>query len=126
MGGRGAVLTDISNGGPPRHRRAVLTVAIGAIALETMLLGVITPLLPEIEERTGTWEAALGLALAAYATPTVLFSIPVGRSVDRAGRRTILLSGLLLTAVGSLANCAIRVSGNAATRSRGARVRLDR
>ena len=83
-------------------RRAILVVAIGAIALETALLGLIAPLLPEIEERTGAGDAALGLALAAYAIPIMLVSIPTGRLADRIGRRPLLLGGLALTGVGSL------------------------
>lgn len=83
-------------------RRAILAVAISAIALETALLGLIAPLLPEIERRTGAGEAALGLALAAYAVPIVLISIPTGRLADRIGRRPLLLAGLVLTGVGSL------------------------
>ncbi|MEZ5060749.1 MAG: MFS transporter [Solirubrobacterales bacterium] len=83
-------------------RRLVLTVAISAIALETSLLGLVAPLLPEIEERTGVGDAALGLALAAYAIPIMLISIPVGRLADRIGRRPLLLTGLVLTGVGSL------------------------
>jgi predicted MFS family arabinose efflux permease len=83
-------------------RRAVLAVAISAIALETALLGLIAPLLPEIEERTGAGDAALGLALAAYAIPIMLVSIPVGRLADLIGRRPLLLGGLALTGVGSL------------------------
>ncbi len=83
-------------------RRLILTVAIGAIALETSLLGLVAPLLPEIEERTGAGDATLGLALAAYAIPIVLTSVPVGRLADRIGRRPLLLGGLVLTGVGSL------------------------
>jgi hypothetical protein len=40
-------------------------VAISAIALETALLGMVAPLLPEIERRTGAGDVALGRALAA-------------------------------------------------------------
>lgn len=83
-------------------RRAILTVAISAIALETSLLGLIAPLLPEIEQRTGAGDAALGLALGAYAIPILFVSIPVGRLADRIGRRPLLLGGLVLTAIGSL------------------------
>lgn len=85
-----------------RSRRAILIVAIAAIALETALLGLIAPLLPEIEERTGAGDAALGFALAAYAIPVLLFSIPTGRLADRVGRRPLLLGGLVLTGIGSL------------------------
>jgi len=86
----------------PGSRRAVLAVAIGAIALDTLLLGLIVPLLPEIRSRTGAGEAAVGLALAAYAIPLALVSIPLGILADRIGRRPLLVAGLLLTAAGSL------------------------
>ncbi|HET6831255.1 MAG TPA: MFS transporter [Solirubrobacterales bacterium] len=91
-----------------RSRRAILTIAIASIALETALLGMVAPLLPEIERRTGAGDEALGLALAAYALPILLISIPVGRLADRIGRRPLLLGGLLLTGVGSIL---IAVSG---------------
>ena len=89
---------------PPRSssRRAILTIAITAIALETALLGMVAPLLPEIEQRTGAGDEALGLALAAYAIPILFISIPVGRLADRIGRRPLLLGGLALTGLGSL------------------------
>jgi MFS transporter, DHA1 family, solute carrier family 18 (vesicular amine transporter), member 1/2 len=83
-------------------RRIVLAVAIGAIALDTALLGLIAPLLPEIRARTGTSEAGLGLALAAYSLPILFVSVPFGRAADRLGRRPLLLGGLLLTTVGSV------------------------
>lgn len=83
-------------------RRAILTVAISAIALETALLGLIAPLLPEIERRTGAGDAALGFAIAAYALPILVVSIPTGRLADRIGRRPLLLGGLALTGAGSI------------------------
>ena len=86
----------------PGARRAILTIAISAIALETALLGMVAPLLPEIEQRTGAGDEALGLALAAYAIPILVISIPVGRLADRLGRRPLLLGGLVLTGLGSI------------------------
>src|SRR5690349_3055306 len=86
----------------PRRRRAVLAVAIGAIALDTALLGLIAPLLPDIEERIGATDAQLGLALGAYAFPLLLVSLPLGRLADIVGRRPLLLGGMLLTVAGSL------------------------
>lgn len=83
-------------------RRGILAIALAAIALETSLLGLIAPLLPEIEERTGVGDAALGLALAAYAMPIIVVSIPLGRLADRIGRRPLLLGGLVLTGAGSV------------------------
>jgi DHA1 family tetracycline resistance protein-like MFS transporter len=85
-----------------RSRRAILAVAIASIALETALLGMVAPLLPEIEARTGAGDEALGLALAAYAIPILVISIPVGHLADRIGRRPLLLGGLVLTGIGSI------------------------
>jgi len=85
-----------------RSRRAILAVAIAAIALETALLGLVAPLLPEIETRTGAGDEALGLALAAYSIPILIIAVPVGRLADRLGRRPLLLGGLALTGLGSI------------------------
>jgi MFS transporter, DHA1 family, solute carrier family 18 (vesicular amine transporter), member 1/2 len=71
------------------------------VAIDTALLGLIAPLLPEIEQRTGASEAALGASLAVYAVPIVLLSLPLGRAADAIGRRSLLIGGLLLTAAGS-------------------------
>jgi predicted MFS family arabinose efflux permease len=69
--------------------------------MDTALLGLIAPLLPEIEERTGASEAALGISLAVYAVPIVFLSLPLGRAADAVGRRSLLIGGLTLTAAGS-------------------------
>ncbi len=86
----------------PTRRRAVLAVAIAAVALDSALLGLIAPLLPEIEHRIGVSDAGLGLALGAYALPVLFVSLPLGRLSDRIGRRPLLLTGMLLTVAGSL------------------------
>lgn len=69
--------------------------------MDTALLGLIAPLLPEIEDRTGASEAALGVSLTVYAVPVVLLSLPLGRAADEIGRRPLLFGGLLLTGAGS-------------------------
>ncbi len=86
---------------PASRRRAIIAVAIGAVTIDTALLGLIAPLLPEIEARTGAGEGALGAALGAYAVPIALLSLPLGRVADSVGRRILLIAGLLLTAAGS-------------------------
>jgi MFS transporter, DHA1 family, solute carrier family 18 (vesicular amine transporter), member 1/2 len=83
------------------RRRAILAVAVGAVAMDTALLGVIAPLLPDIEDRTGAGESALGVSISAYAVPVMLFSLPLGRAADLIGRRWLLVGGLLLTGAGS-------------------------
>ena len=84
------------------RRRAIVAIAVGAVTIDSALLGLIAPLLPDIEQRTGAGDAALGLALAAYAVPIALLSLPFGRAADSLGRRTLLVAGLLFVAVGSV------------------------
>jgi MFS transporter, DHA1 family, solute carrier family 18 (vesicular amine transporter), member 1/2 len=86
---------------PQRRRIVIVGIAVAAVTIDTALLGVIAPLLPDVEERTGAGEGALGLTLAAYAIPIALLSLPLGRMADRIGRRLLLAVGLLLVAAGS-------------------------
>ncbi len=89
--------------GPTGHarRRAIVVVAIAALIIDTVLQGLIAPLLPDIERRTGASEGALGAAFAAYAVPIMLFSLPLGRVADSIGRRALLVAGMLLITAGS-------------------------
>ena len=77
-------------------------IAVGAVTVDSALLGLIAPLLPAIAHRTGAGDAALGLALAAYAVPIALLSLPLGRAADSMGRRPLLVGGLFLVAGGSV------------------------
>jgi MFS family permease len=83
------------------RRRAIVAIAVGAVTIDAALLGLIAPLLPAIEERTGASEGELGLTLAAYAVPIALLSLPLGRAADVLGRRMVLAAGLVLVAAGS-------------------------
>ena len=92
-------------GPAPRSRPAGparVAIGVGVVTIDTVLLGLIAPLLPEIEQRTGAGDAGLGFALAAYAIPIALLSLPFGRAADAVGRRALLVAGLLFVAVGSV------------------------
>jgi MFS transporter, DHA1 family, solute carrier family 18 (vesicular amine transporter), member 1/2 len=97
--GRGAEAPGA--GGHPR-RRAIIAIGVGAVTIDSALLGLIAPLLPLIQERTGASDAEVGIALAAYAVPIALLSLPLGRAADRFGRRALLILGLLVVAAGSV------------------------
>jgi MFS family permease len=90
----------LSGAGQPR-RGPIVAIAVGAVAIDSALLGLLAPLLPEIQERTGAGDEAIGLVLGAYAIPIALLSLPLGRMADALGRRTLLTVGLLLVAAGS-------------------------
>jgi predicted MFS family arabinose efflux permease len=79
-----------------------MAIAVAAVTIDSAMLGMVAPLLPEIEQRTGAGEVALGLALAAYAVPIVLLSLPLGRAADAIGRRVLLAVGLVFVAAGSV------------------------
>jgi MFS family permease len=96
------MLRSISSRRTLHSRRAILVIAVGAITIDAALLGLIAPLLPTIQERTGASDGALGLALAAYAIPIAILSLPLGRAADRLGRKALLIAGLLLVAGGSV------------------------
>jgi MFS transporter, DHA1 family, solute carrier family 18 (vesicular amine transporter), member 1/2 len=91
-----------ARGRPESRRGAVTAIAVAAVAIDSALLGLIAPLLPDIQDRTGAGDAALGLVLAAYAIPIVVLSLPLGRAADSIGRRTLLMGGLVLIAAGSV------------------------
>jgi MFS family permease len=71
------------------------------VTIDSALLGLIAPLLPVIEERTGAGPAELGIALAADAIPIVFLALPLGRAVDRIGTAPLLIGGSFLIAAGS-------------------------
>jgi len=91
----------VSRAETPRGRRAIAAIAVAAVATDSALLGLVAPLLPEIQARTGAGDEAVGLALAAYAVPIAFLSLPLGRAADSVGRKKLLVAGLLLVAAGS-------------------------
>jgi MFS transporter, DHA1 family, solute carrier family 18 (vesicular amine transporter), member 1/2 len=84
------------------RRLPILVIAVGAITIDSALLGLIAPLLPDIEQRTGASDSALGIALAVYAVPIALLSLPLGRAADVVGRRILLIEGMALVTAGSV------------------------
>ena len=100
------------------RRRSIVAVAVAAIAIDTALLGLIAPLLPEIEERTGASEGALGASLSVYALPVVVLSLALGRAADAFGRRPLLIGGLVLTRGRLGADRGVRLARRADGRAR--------
>ena len=64
--------------------------------------GIISPSLPLYADSFGVSEAAVGLTVSVYGLGRVLLALPSGHLADRWGRRSIMLTGTLVTSVGSL------------------------
>ena len=64
--------------------------------------GLISPSMPLYADSFGVSEAAVGLTVSVYGLGRVLLALPSGQLADRWGRRSIMLAGTLVTALGSL------------------------
>lgn len=81
--------------GPERGRRTYAYVLLNAIFHS----GVFTWLGLYFTQRYGLGEVGIGLALLGYGIPGFLLGPPIGRAVDRWGRRWLIPTGLGLAAV---------------------------
>jgi MFS family permease len=75
---------------------------LGLGALDAAGYSVIVPVAPEIADATGAGPGTIGLLVATFPLGMVAGFWLAGRSVERHGVRVVLLSGLMLIAVGSL------------------------
>ena len=71
------------------RRRSIVAVAVAAVALDTALLGLIAPLLPEIEERTGAGAGCarrLAVGIRAAGRPLLAAELAASPTRSDAGR----------------------------------------
>jgi MFS transporter, DHA1 family, multidrug resistance protein len=87
---------------PAPAPRAILVWMCVVIAVNQLGFGSIVPALALYARSFGVTESAIGLAVAAYGLARFLVAIPIGQLADRAGRRSALALGGLVTAVGNL------------------------
>lgn len=66
-----------------------------AISLDTMLYGIIVPVVPYYADRLGASPGELGIIFAAYAAGLLLAGIPMGMACDRYGYKPVLLPGMI-------------------------------
>ena len=72
------------------------------IAINQLGFGSIVPALALYADSFGVSQSAIGLAIAVYGLARFLVALPAGQLADRAGRRTALALGGLVTAAGNL------------------------
>ncbi len=73
------------------------------VFLQWVGAGAVLPTLPVFLEDRGAGPALVGVAMASFFVAGVLFQYPFGRLTDRIGERPVLVAGLLVYAVASLA-----------------------
>ncbi|MPZ98179.1 MAG: MFS transporter [Dehalococcoidia bacterium] len=76
------------------------------ISISTVLVmagqGVVGPVLPLFADQFGVSTAVIGLTLSTFALARLILNVPLGVLSDRYGRRMLLISGPLVTAVGMI------------------------
>ncbi len=72
------------------------------VGVNQLGFGIIVPVVPLYASTFGVTQAAIGLAISIYGLGRLLFDLPMGQLAESFGRRTVLLAGTLITAVGSL------------------------
>ena len=87
---------------PPQIRRLLIYVSILEL-VELSFYTALTPLLPHYTHVAGLTKAGAGLLVAAYPAGTLIGALPSGLLVARLGDRAVVLIGLALMSVSTLA-----------------------
>lgn len=86
---------------PLREARELLLICVSTV-LVMAGQGVIAPVLPLYARSFGVGAAQVGLTLSAFALARMILNIPLGILSDRYGRRLLLVSGPMVTALGMI------------------------
>ena len=85
--------------GPLREHEQLLMISISTV-LVMAGQGVISPILPLFAKNLGVGAAVIGLTLSFFALARLILNVPLGILSDCYGRRVLLVTGPLVTAVG--------------------------
>jgi MFS transporter, DHA1 family, tetracycline resistance protein len=80
--------------------RARFAIIFGTVLIDLIGFGIIIPILPYYAQRMGAGGLGLGALLGAFSGMQFLSTAFLGRTSDRIGRRPILLTTMLVNAVG--------------------------
>ena len=92
-----------------RSRPPALTVLIAVSMLQPVAINMYVPSLPGMERALSTDSTSIQLTITVYLVATAIGQIIMGPLSDRFGRRPVLLTGLVLFVLGSIA-CALSAS----------------
>ncbi len=76
------------------------------VGINQLGFGSIVPVVPTFARSFGVSQALAGLVISVYGLGRLMFDLPMGGLAERFGRRTIIIAGELITAIGSLL-CAV-------------------
>lgn len=79
--------------------RRILITAAGVIFFDTLLYGILIPLVPVYATQLAVSKGTIGAIFAIYGIPLILLSAPFGILADRVGRVRVLRGAMLLLAV---------------------------
>lgn len=79
--------------------RRILWTAAAVIFFDTLLYGVLIPLVPVYADSLHVPKATIGAIFALYGIPLILLSAPLGLLADRVGRARVLRGAMLLLAL---------------------------
>ena len=85
----------------PQHNRILISMCV-LIAVNQLGFGGIVPVIALYARSFGVLQSAIGVAIAIYGLARFLVAVPTGQLADRFGRRSTLVLGGLVTAVGNL------------------------
>lgn len=74
-----------------------------SVFLDTLLYGIIVPVIPYYSTTLGIETTSLGLMFAFYSAGLLLFSLPAGIACDRFGYKPVLLTGMLGLTISTIA-----------------------
>jgi DHA1 family multidrug resistance protein-like MFS transporter len=97
--GADTTMTDTLPGAAIPSRTGTLLLVIGVIFTDMTVYSLVIPVLPSYIRLLGVDAGVLGIIFGMYPAMMFLFSIPMGLLSDRAGRRRVLIAGMVLLAV---------------------------
>src|SRR4051812_17509301 len=86
-----------------RSLRRVLVITSLAVAADMLLYGAVAPLLPHYVDELDLSKAQAGLLVGSYSAGLLLSALPLGFAAARLGAQPLLVAGLVLLAIASVA-----------------------
>ncbi len=86
----------------PGHRQKMLAVACGVIFIDMIGYGIIIPILPIYAESLGASASQIGFLFSSYSIVLLLTLLPFGLMVDKYGKKSFIVLGMLLLGISSI------------------------